>query len=148
MYGAGCEPHVLQIVMLPPRAHALLRSRSPVVVALLQPKKHVLELIHPRIRKQQRRVVLRDKGRRMDDLVSLFLKKPEKCTENFRSSRHGNVILNDTAGNSGAQASEAESDLGPCFISSETTSACQRPSVRQASRRRPLSCARCSTHLP
>ena len=48
---------VVQIVVLAAGAHAFLRRRRARVVPLLDAQKHVLELVHPRVGEQQRRVV-------------------------------------------------------------------------------------------
>src|SRR5439155_12109602 len=45
------------------RAHAFLRARSPCIVALFLPQEDVLELIHPRVGEQQRRIVGRNQRR-------------------------------------------------------------------------------------
>ena len=61
--------------MLAAGAHALLRSRGARVVAALQPQKHILELIHPRIGEQQRGIVGRHERRRVHAAVPLRLKE-------------------------------------------------------------------------
>ena len=51
-------PDLLEIVVLAAGAHALLRGRRPPAeLGLLQSEKHALELHHPRVREQQRRIV-------------------------------------------------------------------------------------------
>ena len=57
------EANVFKIVMLPPRAHAFLRSRRPRILALFEAQKDVLELVHSSIGKEQRRVIGRDQRR-------------------------------------------------------------------------------------
>ena len=79
------EADVLQIVVLAARAHALLRARRPRVVALLRAQEDVLELIHPRVGKQQRRIVRRHQRRRVHAAVPLALKKPQKIFPNLAS---------------------------------------------------------------
>ena len=49
------RPDVVEVVVLAADAHALLRGRGARVVALLPAEEHVLELVHPGIREQQRR---------------------------------------------------------------------------------------------
>src|SRR5216684_3068196 len=57
------KSHIFQVVVLPARAHAFLRRGRPRVIPLFQPQKHVLELVHPRIRKQQGSVPMRHQRR-------------------------------------------------------------------------------------
>ena len=47
----------VEIVVLSARADTLLRRDSPLIIALLVTQKHVLELVHPRVREQESRVV-------------------------------------------------------------------------------------------
>ena len=51
------EADVFEVVVLAAGAHAFLRSRGAVVVALLQAEENVLELVHPRVGEEQRRIV-------------------------------------------------------------------------------------------
>ena len=51
------EADVFEIVVLAAGAHALLRSGGAGVVALFEAEEDVLELVHPGIGKQQRRIV-------------------------------------------------------------------------------------------
>src|SRR5207244_11717870 len=53
-------PDVLEVVVLPTGADALLRGGGARVVALLAPQEAVLELVHPGVREEERRVVPRD----------------------------------------------------------------------------------------
>ena len=69
---------VLQVVVLPAHAHALLRGRRPLVIPLLTAQEQVLELVHPGVGEQQRRVVGRDEGRAGDDLVALAREEVEE----------------------------------------------------------------------
>ena len=82
-----CKPHVLQVVVLPSGAHALLRGRRPRVLPALGPQKQVLELVHPRVGKQQRGVVGRHQRGRVHPPVPLRLKKAQKRFANL-ISRH------------------------------------------------------------
>ncbi len=77
------KPNVLQIVVLAPRSHTLLRTDRPRVIPLLVPKKNILKLIHPRIGKQQRRIVHRHQRRRVHPPMPLALKKPQKIFPNL-----------------------------------------------------------------
>ncbi len=80
------EADVFEIVVLAAGAHAFLRSRGPVVVALFQAEEDVLELVHARVGEQQRGIVLRDERRRMHLAVSLLDEKVQKFSANFRAS--------------------------------------------------------------
>src|ERR1700722_2254237 len=79
------KPDVLEIIMLAPRPHTLLARRRPRIVPLLVAEKDILKLIHPRIGKQQRRVVRRHQRRRVHPAVPLALKKPQKIFSNLAS---------------------------------------------------------------
>ena len=85
------EADIFQVVVLAARAHALLRSRSARVIALLQPKEDVLELVHARIGEEQRRVVGRHQRRRVHFAVSLLNKEVEKFAADFGASKHGSL---------------------------------------------------------
>jgi hypothetical protein len=61
--------HIVEVVVLAADAHALLRGGRTRVAAPLAAKEHVLELVHPGVREQQRRVLVRDERRTRDDLV-------------------------------------------------------------------------------
>src|ERR1700751_785447 len=86
---------ILEIVVFAARPHTLLRGCRTRVVALFEPKKHVLELIHPRVRKQQSRIISRDERRRVPFLVPLLHKEVEKFLADFRACQHEYSILND-----------------------------------------------------
>src|SRR6266511_2013826 len=70
---------VVEVVVLAPRAYALLRARGAAVVALLPAGEDILELVHPRVGEEERRVLRRDEGGGWDQAVpALFevLQKP------------------------------------------------------------------------
>ncbi len=71
--------HVLQVVVLAARAHAALRSRCAHVRALLPAEERVLELHHPGVHEQQRRVVRGHERARGHDRVGLRAKILEKA---------------------------------------------------------------------
>ena len=54
---AARKANVFKVVVLAAGADALLRSGGALVVALLRPQEHVLELVHSGVGEQQRRVV-------------------------------------------------------------------------------------------
>src|SRR5205814_7561422 len=69
---------VVEIVVFTTGAHALLRRSGPQVIAFLDAGEDVLELIHPRVGEQQRRVVSRDKRRATNALMALRSEVIEK----------------------------------------------------------------------
>ncbi len=85
------EADIFKIVVLAAGAHALLRSRRPHIVALFQTEKNVLELVHAGIGKKQRRIVRRDKRRRMHLAVSLLDEEIQELAANFVACEHGGL---------------------------------------------------------
>src|SRR5439155_12377256 len=69
---------VVEVVVLAAHAHALLRRGRALVVALLPAEKHVLELIHPGVGEEERRIVRRHERRAGHGAVLLALEKREK----------------------------------------------------------------------
>ena len=65
--------HVLQVVVLAPRAHALLGGGRARVVALLLAQEDVLELVHARVGEEEGGVALGDEGRAADHAVAALL---------------------------------------------------------------------------
>ena len=65
------RPDVLEVVVLAADAHALLRAGRPAIVAALLAEEAVLELVHPGVGEQQRRVVGRHERRTGDDAVAV-----------------------------------------------------------------------------
>ncbi len=62
---------ILEVVVLAADPHALLRAGRPAIVAALLAEERVLELVHPGVGEQQRRVVGRHEGRAGDDAVAV-----------------------------------------------------------------------------
>ena len=60
-------PHVLEVVVLPPGAHAFLGAHRAGVRPLLLAEEGLLELHHPRVREEERRVVRRNEGGTRND---------------------------------------------------------------------------------
>ena len=56
--------HLLEVVVLPARADALLRRGGAAVLAVLDAQEGALELHHPRVGEQEGRIVGRDERRR------------------------------------------------------------------------------------
>jgi hypothetical protein len=77
---------VLQVIVLAADAHALLRGGRTRVVARLPAKEDVLELVHPGVGEEQRRVVVRDERRARHDAMALPLEVPEEGRANFLGS--------------------------------------------------------------
>ena len=77
------EADVFEVVMLAAGAYTLLRGGRARVGALLGTKEDVLELVHPRVGKEQRGVVGRHQRRRMHTSVLFTFKKPQKIFANL-----------------------------------------------------------------
>ncbi len=75
--------HVVEVVVLAAGAHALLGRRGPGVVALLAPREDVLELVHPGVGEEQRRVLGRDQRGRRDAAVLPLLEVAEESLPDF-----------------------------------------------------------------
>ena len=73
------RPDVVEVVVLAADAHALLRRRRARVGALLAAEERVLELVHPGVGEEQRRVVARHERGARDDRVSLPLEVVEEA---------------------------------------------------------------------
>src|SRR5208282_1527007 len=82
------KAHILQVIVLPASAHALLRGRCPLVIPLLRSQKEVLELIHPGVGKQERGIVRWHQRRRMNPPVLLRLKEAQKQLAYLISRAH------------------------------------------------------------
>src|SRR5207244_9654350 len=82
------EANVLEIVVLAAGAHTLLRRSRPCVIALFQAEEDVLELVHPRVGKQQRGIGMGNERRRTDLSVSLLDEVVQKFPANLRASQH------------------------------------------------------------
>ena len=70
--------HLLEVVVLAARAHALLRGRGARIIAALAAQEYVLELVHAGIGKQQRRVIRRHQRRRTHNPMAARLAKNSK----------------------------------------------------------------------
>jgi hypothetical protein len=74
---------VLEVVVLAAGADAFLRGRRARIRALVEAEEHVLELVHPGVREQQRRVVARHDRARRDDRVALRLEELQERGTDF-----------------------------------------------------------------
>ena len=81
---------VVQVVVLATGAYALLAGRGARIGALVEAQEHILELVHPGVGEQQRRVVARDHRRRGHDGVALGLEVLQEGGADFRGF-HGLV---------------------------------------------------------
>ena len=79
---------VIEIVVLAPGPNALLRGNRAAVGPLLEPRKYVFELHHPRIGEHQRGIVARDERRGGNDFMPLLGKIVEKSRSNFVYAAH------------------------------------------------------------
>ena len=79
---------ILQIVVLPACPDALLRTGGPDVVTLFHAEEAILELVHPRIGKEQRRVVVRHESGTRHNGMAVLLEITEKfCAKFFAGHR-------------------------------------------------------------
>jgi hypothetical protein len=69
---------VVEIVVLPAHAHALLSGRGPRVLAPFTPEEHVLELIHAGVREEERRILVRHERRAWNGSVAVPLEIAHK----------------------------------------------------------------------
>ena len=83
-------PDVLQVVVFPPRAHAFLGADRPLVLPFLQAKEGVLELVHPGVGEEQRRVVSGDQVGTLHQGVPLGLEVVEELRADL-SACHKNL---------------------------------------------------------
>src|SRR5215472_11748806 len=77
------EADILKVVVLAARADASLAGRGAFVIALLEAEKNVLELVHPRIGEEQRRIIRRDERRAAHHAMPALFEKFQKCFTDF-----------------------------------------------------------------
>src|SRR5262249_49796891 len=75
---------VVEIVVLAARADTLLRARRPLVVSLLPSGEDVLELVHPGVGEEQRRVFGGNERGRGHTAVAPLFEIPKESLPNFR----------------------------------------------------------------
>ena len=83
---------LLEIIMLAARANTFLGSRGARIIALFAAQENILELVHARVREEQRRIVGRDERRRGQHAVAASLKKLQK-TGSYLARFHLNCKL-------------------------------------------------------
>src|ERR1043166_590526 len=81
---------LIEIVVLAAGTKTFLRRRRPLVIALLEAQKNVLELIHTCIDEQQRRVIRGQKRRRVNYFVPISLKILKKFASDLVSGHMKN----------------------------------------------------------
>lgn len=74
----GIAADFFEIVMLAADADAFLRIGGTSVVTLAGSEKHILELVHAGVRKQQRRVAMRNDGCARHNAMPALLKKVQE----------------------------------------------------------------------
>src|SRR5690606_11460562 len=79
----GGVADVLEVVVLATGPDALLGAGRPVVGSAIEAEEDVLELVHPRVREQQGRVVRRHDRARGDDRVFLRFEEAEETLTDF-----------------------------------------------------------------
>src|SRR6056297_1080501 len=85
---AGRVADVFEIVVLAAGAHAALRSRCALVIALFGAEEDVLELDHSRIGEKQRRIVARHQRTGAHDSMLAFGEEIEEFAADFGSGFH------------------------------------------------------------
>ena len=74
---------IFQVVVLAAGADALLRAGGTRIVAFFQAEEDILELVHPRVGEQQRRVVGGHEGRAAEHAMPAGGKKVEETLSDF-----------------------------------------------------------------
>ena len=106
----GVLADILKIVVLAARANALLRIHRTRVAALPATKENILELIHPRIREQQRRIIMRHhRTRWRKGMRRLRHKEVDERLTNLSSSRrsHGTGRVRESAAKHAARGGQS-----------------------------------------
>src|SRR5580698_7348058 len=85
------EAYIFEVIVLAAGANAFLRGGGAVVIALFKAEEDVLELVHARVREQERRVVGRDQRGRVDLAVSLLDKEVEEFAADFGACEHAKL---------------------------------------------------------
>ena len=84
------HPHFFQVIVLPAHPQTFLGIGHPTMGRLTVPQKIVLELVHPRIREQQCRVVFYDDRSGRNDMMTLGSEKVQEFLSDVSRS-HGSV---------------------------------------------------------
>jgi hypothetical protein len=101
------EADIFEVVVFAAGAHAFLRRRCPRVIPLFEAEENVLELVHPRIRKQQGSIPMRHQRRAAHSPVPLALKEAQESLADvvatprlFHCARPGHFHVRAPAGTS------------------------------------------------
>jgi hypothetical protein len=84
--------HIVEVVVLATRAHALLAAHGGAVGPAFQPREHVLERHHPRIHEHERGVVLRHQRRRRHGRVPGALEVLKERSADVVGGDHGGPV--------------------------------------------------------
>jgi hypothetical protein len=90
---AGGAADLFQVVVFPPRPDAFLGAACPDVVAFFQAEENILELVHPGIGEEERRVIMGNNAGTRDDGMSTVMKKLEKFCPDFVTCHENPYIL-------------------------------------------------------
>src|SRR5438093_4312757 len=90
--GSRGVAHLLQVIVLPPGAHAFLAGHGSGVSAPLESLEHPLELHHPGVGEQQGGVVRRDQGGARHLLVAPRLEELQELAADFGGGHGGNIV--------------------------------------------------------
>src|SRR5579863_6351922 len=85
----GRVADVLEIVVLAAGANTALAGGRAQIIALLTPEEHILELHHPGVREEQRRVVRRHERARGHDDVALGSEELQESAAHIRRAHVG-----------------------------------------------------------
>ena len=110
-------PDVVEVVVLAADAHALLHRRRAAIVPLLLAEEDVLELVHPGVREEQRRIVGRHERRRGDDAVAARREEIEETLANLASGErggrgHGGIVPRQSSGSGSSRLEDLRDRVG------------------------------------
>jgi len=88
----GGAADLFQVVVLAPRADALLGTARPDIVSLFQAEKDVLELVHPRIGEEKGRIIVWNEAGTGNDGMPALMEILEELCPDF-STCHENLFL-------------------------------------------------------
>jgi hypothetical protein len=80
---SGSASNLLQIVVFSTRPNALLGAACPDIVAFFEAEENILELVHPCIGEEQRRVIVGNEAGTGDDGMSPVLEILKKQCPDF-----------------------------------------------------------------
>ena len=89
------RPDVLEVVVFAADPHALLGTRRPHVLAAILAEEHVLELVHPGVREQERGVVAGNQGSARYDAVAVLFEETKESAAKV-AGRHPPIVTTAT----------------------------------------------------